>query len=43
MAYVINGVGASKAYGYTYNYGYSYMVQKLKSYWTLIYQETPVH
>ncbi len=24
MAYVINGVGASKAYGYTYNYGYSY-------------------
>ncbi|MEZ4801910.1 MAG: polysaccharide biosynthesis tyrosine autokinase [Gelidibacter sp.] len=24
MAYVINGVGASKSYGYTYNYGYSY-------------------
>jgi capsular exopolysaccharide synthesis family protein len=24
MAYVINGVGASKAYGYTYNYGYGY-------------------
>ncbi len=24
MAYVINGVGGSKAYGYTYNYGYSY-------------------
>jgi capsular exopolysaccharide synthesis family protein len=24
MAYVINGVGASRSYGYTYNYGYSY-------------------
>ncbi len=24
MAYVINGVGASKSYGYTYNYGYTY-------------------
>jgi Mrp family chromosome partitioning ATPase len=24
MAYVINGVGASKSYGYTYNYGYGY-------------------
>ncbi len=24
MAYVINGVGASKNYGYTYNYGYGY-------------------
>lgn len=24
MAYVINGVGASKAYGYKYNYGYGY-------------------
>lgn len=24
MAYVINGVGASRAYGYSYNYGYNY-------------------
>lgn len=24
MAYVINGVGASKSYGYSYNYGYGY-------------------
>lgn len=24
MAYVVNGVGASKSYGYSYNYGYSY-------------------
>ena len=24
MAYVINGVGASKSYGYSYNYGYNY-------------------
>ncbi|MEO5787794.1 polysaccharide biosynthesis tyrosine autokinase [Gelidibacter sp.] len=24
MAYVINGVGASRAYGYSYNYGYGY-------------------
>lgn len=24
MAYVINGVGSSKAYGYSYNYGYGY-------------------
>lgn len=24
MAYVVNSVGASKAYGYTYNYGYNY-------------------
>lgn len=24
MAYVVNGVGASKAYGYSYNYGYNY-------------------
>ena len=24
MAYVINGVGASKSYGYGYNYGYGY-------------------
>lgn len=24
MAYIINGVGASKSYGYSYNYGYGY-------------------
>lgn len=24
MAYVVNGVGASKSYGYSYNYGYDY-------------------
>lgn len=24
MAYIINGVGASKSYGYSYNYGYDY-------------------
>ncbi|WP_051605495.1 tyrosine-protein kinase family protein [Sediminibacter sp. Hel_I_10] len=24
MAYVLNGVGASRAYGYSYNYGYGY-------------------
>ncbi|OBX25537.1 capsular exopolysaccharide synthesis family protein [Gelidibacter algens] len=24
MAYIINGVGASKSYGYSYNYGYNY-------------------
>lgn len=24
MAYVVNGVGASRAYGYSYNYGYNY-------------------
>ena len=24
MAYVVNGVGASRAYGYSYNYGYGY-------------------
>jgi len=24
MAYVLNGVGASKSYGYNYNYGYNY-------------------
>jgi capsular exopolysaccharide synthesis family protein len=24
MAYVINGVGASRSYGYSYNYGYNY-------------------
>ena len=24
MAYVINSVGASRAYGYSYNYGYGY-------------------
>ncbi|WP_296313612.1 GumC family protein [Winogradskyella sp. UBA3174] len=24
MAYVVNGVGASKSYGYSYNYGYGY-------------------
>ena len=24
MAYVINGVGASRSYGYSYNYGYGY-------------------
>ena len=24
MAYVLNGVGASKSYGYKYNYGYGY-------------------
>ena len=24
MAYVINGVGASRSYGYGYNYGYGY-------------------
>lgn len=24
MAYIVNGVGASRAYGYSYNYGYGY-------------------
>ncbi|WP_299396332.1 tyrosine-protein kinase domain-containing protein [uncultured Gelidibacter sp.] len=24
MAYIVNGVGASKSYGYSYNYGYGY-------------------